>query len=43
MSEEENNINRWDDMDLKQEVLRGIYSYGFETPSEIQKKAILPM
>jgi translation initiation factor 4A len=30
-------------MNLKPELLRGIYSYGFETPSEIQKKAILPM
>lgn len=45
MSEEENNngINSWDDMDLKDDVLRGIYSYGFEIPSEIQKKAIVPM
>ena len=45
MSEEDNNnvINSWDDMDLKENVLRGIYSYGFEIPSEIQKKAIVPM
>ena len=43
MIEEENIINRWDDMDLKPEVLRGVYSYGFEVPSEIQKKAIVPM
>ena len=33
----------WDQMDLKQELLRGIYAYGFDTPSEIQKKAILPL
>ena len=36
-------VNRWDDMGLKDEVLRGIYAYGFENPSDIQKKAIVPM
>jgi len=36
-------IRNWDDMDLKHELLRGIYAYGFEIPSEIQKKAILPI
>ena len=30
-------------MNLKDELLRGIYAYGFENPSDIQKKAILPM
>jgi len=29
-------------MNLKQELLRGIYSYGFEKPSTIQQKAIVP-
>ena len=29
-------------MGLKQELLRGIYSYGFEKPSTIQQKAIVP-
>ena len=53
MAEEKNNntttttptpeIRNWDDMDLKHELLRGIYAYGFEIPSEIQKKAILPI
>jgi translation initiation factor 4A len=33
-------IRNWDDMDLKLELLRGIYAHGFEVPSEIQKKAI---
>ena len=33
-------IQRWDDMDIKPDILRGIYAYGFETPSEIQKKSI---
>jgi translation initiation factor 4A len=36
-------INSWDNLDLKTELQRGIYSYGFEEPSEIQKKAILPI
>ena len=30
-------------MKLKDNLLRGIYAYGFEEPSEIQKKAILPI
>jgi translation initiation factor 4A len=30
----------WDDFGLKTELLRGIYSYGFENPSDIQKKSI---
>ena len=33
----------WDDMDLKENLLRGIYAYGFENPSPIQKKAIIPI
>ena len=37
---EENEIKNWDDLNLKDDLLRGIYSYGFEYPSEIQKKAI---
>jgi translation initiation factor 4A len=36
-------IRNWDDMDLKHELLRGIFAYGFEIPSEIQKKAIIPI
>jgi len=30
----------WDDFNLKPSLLRGIYSYGFELPSNIQKFAI---
>lgn len=29
-------------MHLKEELLRGIYAYGFEKPSAIQQRAILP-
>jgi translation initiation factor 4A len=34
---------KFDDMDLPAELLRGIYAYGFEKPSNIQKKAIKPI
>ena len=30
-------------MNLKPELLRGIYAYGFEKPSAIQQRAILPV
>lgn len=36
-------INSWDDIDMDQSILRGIYSYGFENPSPIQQKAIRPI
>ena len=38
-------INNWEDdkIDLKNQLLRGIYSYGFETPSIIQKRVIYPI
>jgi translation initiation factor 4A len=29
-------------MDLNQKLLRGIYAYGFEKPSAIQQRAIIP-
>lgn len=33
----------FDDMNLSDELVRGIYSYGFEKPSKIQTIAIVPM
>jgi superfamily II DNA/RNA helicase len=36
-------LTSWEDLDAKTPLLRGIYAYGFETPSPIQKKAILPL
>ena len=36
-------ISSWEDLDLADELLRGIYSYGFERPSQIQQKAIYPI
>lgn len=35
-------VDTFDKMDLKDELLRGIYSFGFEKPSAIQQRAILP-
>ena len=42
MSEEEKNILNYsfEDLDINDELLRGIYSYGFEKPSNIQYKSI---
>mmetsp|Transcript_26723 Transcript_26723/g.51840 ORF Transcript_26723/g.51840 Transcript_26723/m.51840 type:complete len:428 (-) Transcript_26723:612-1895(-) len=34
---------KFDDMGLKQNLLRGIYAYGFERPSTIQQRGILPI
>ena len=35
--------HKWSDMNLKENLLRGIYSHGFENPSPIQKKGIMPI
>lgn len=35
-------VDNFDDMNLKEELLRGIYAYGFEKPSAIQQRAIMP-
>ena len=38
------NISNWDDLEnIKLDLLRGIYGYGFEHPSTIQKEAIMPL
>ncbi|KAI9259484.1 eukaryotic initiation factor 4A-I-like protein [Phascolomyces articulosus] len=36
-------IDNFDDMHLENTLLRGIYSYGFERPSKIQQRGIMPM
>ena len=33
----------FDAMNLKPELLRGVYAYGFERPSAIQQRAIMPV
>jgi translation initiation factor 4A len=42
MSKENNNNNKmsFDDLNLKENLLRGVYSYGFENPSIIQHKSV---
>ncbi|QLQ78578.1 hypothetical protein HG537_0A08250 [Torulaspora globosa] len=36
-------VYKFDDMNLKNELLRGVFGYGFEDPSAIQQRAILPI
>ena len=38
---EKTEIDSWEELNVRQELLRGIYAYGFEVPSPIQRKAIL--
>ena len=38
-----NELKSWDDLKINSDLLRGIYAYGFEGPSPIQKKAIVPV
>ena len=42
---EENSYSfeKWDELDIESNLLRGIYAYGFENPSPIQKQAIKPI
>lgn len=40
---EVNEFSTFEDMNLRPEILRGIYAYGFEKPSPIQAKAIVPL
>ena len=42
-TQEVTEIKKWDELDISQDLLRGIYSYGFEHPSPIQAKAIRPI
>ena len=40
MEKDKENNGSFEDLFLKENLLRGIYSYGFEVPSAIQSKAI---
>lgn len=42
-SEDVQVVPSFDRMKLKEELLRGIYGYGFERPSAIQQRAIVPI
>jgi len=35
--------DNFDNMNLREDLLRGVYAYGFERPSAIQQRAILPL
>ena len=35
-------VDNFDDINLKESLLRGIYAYGFEKPSAIQQRVIIP-
>jgi len=35
--------DNFDNMSLREDLLRGVYAYGFERPSAIQQRAILPL
>lgn len=39
----DNVVYSFDDLNLKTEIVRGIYGYGYEEPSAIQQRAILPI
>lgn len=41
--EKEDRVSTFDELDLNPDILRGIFSYGFEKPSAIQQQAILPI
>lgn len=36
-------ITSFDQMGIRDDLLRGIYAYGFEKPSAIQQRAVLPI
>jgi translation initiation factor 4A len=36
-------ISSWEELDVDPNILRGIYAYGYEKPSPIQRKAIRPI
>lgn len=36
-------ISSWEELDIDPNILRGIYAYGYEKPSPIQRKAIRPI
>ncbi len=42
-NEELEEIKKWDDFPINQDLLRGIFAYGLEAPSPIQSKAIIPL
>lgn len=39
----DNVVYKFDDLNLKPNIVRGIFGYGYESPSAIQQRAILPI
>ncbi|KAK5976034.1 hypothetical protein GCK32_012832, partial [Trichostrongylus colubriformis] len=35
-------VSSFDEMNLKENLLRGVYAFGYEKPSAIQQRAIVP-
>lgn len=42
-SKHDKTIVSFDDMDLSSELLHDVYKYGFENPSAVQQRAIVPV
>ncbi len=42
-SEDLDIVTSFDDFGLKENLLRGIYAYGFEKPSAVQQRAVIPI
>jgi ATP-dependent RNA helicase len=42
-SEETEIVKSFDELGLQPELLRGVYAYGFNKPSAVQQRAILPI
>lgn len=42
-SQEVQVVSSFDQMGIKDDLLRGIYNYGFEKPSAIQQRAVVPI
>lgn len=38
-----NVVRNFEEMGLREELMRGLYAYGFEKPSAIQQRAIVPI
>ncbi len=36
-------VQSFDELNLNEQLLRGLYAYGFNKPSAVQKRAILPI
>ena len=42
-NESDTNISTWEELNIDEKILRGIYASGYERPSPIQQRAIVPI